>query len=88
MKIKDLSFITKIDQENTNNVNGGISDPFANVGNTQFIDQAFAFNDLVFSGASQNEINSFLFEQSINNSLAAYDINTTIEPTVFSGSFF
>jgi hypothetical protein len=69
MKIKDLSFITEIDQENTNNVNGGFSDPFANVGNSPFIDQAFAYNELVFSGASQNEISSFLFKQSIENLL-------------------
>jgi hypothetical protein len=81
MKIKDLSFYTEITAENTSNINGGATNPFADVGNNSFLDQAADLNELIFSGASLNEINSFLFEQSINNSLAAFDINPTIEPT-------
>jgi hypothetical protein len=85
MKIKDLSFIAEVTEENTSNVNGGATNPFANVGNYPYLEQLSNLNELIFSGASQNDINSFLFEQSIENSLGVYDINPTIEPTVFPG---
>lgn len=39
MKIEDLSFITEIDQENTNHINGGMDNPFAGVGAPIFSDQ-------------------------------------------------
>jgi hypothetical protein len=85
MKIKDLSFYTEITVENTNSINGGIASFLDPVGYANEVSQ------LVFSGASQNEINSFFLESYMDNTIAINDLIAnppTIEPTVFPGSGF
>lgn len=77
MKIEDLSFIAEVTEENTNSINGGngiLFDPVA---------RAMEFNQLVFSGASQNEIGLYLFNQSLEDTTAIFEITGNIEPTVF-----
>jgi hypothetical protein len=69
MKIEDLSFITEIDQENTNDVNGGMDDPFAGVGNNLFAEQNANWLDFIGDPVGADIIRS--------------SIDFTIEPTDF-----
>jgi hypothetical protein len=80
MKIEDLSFIAEITEENTNSINGGIASFLDPVG------YANEFSQLLSSGASLNEFNSFFLESYMDNTIAMNDLSAnppTIEPTDF-----
>ena len=85
MKIKDLSFYTEITVENTNSINAGIASSLDPVGYANEISQ------LLSSGASLDEFNSFFFQSYLDNTIAFNDLTAnppTIEPTDFAVSVF
>jgi hypothetical protein len=65
MKIKDLSFIAEVTEENTGNVNGGTDNPFANVGYHPAIEQALAnsqyISDIIWNNYFLNQNSMDIF---------------------------